>query len=542
MKSCPARRACLHRTLWAIVLSAASASAGASSEKRPLDLTIEPLAEPTPDFTERLGFRGDGLGMALPEAQAFGYEAIADGPSAVLVRFVIAPGYYLYRDQMAFEARFDGQPVAVAPGLPAAEDFEDPHFGWSSIYRTEALIRVELQQRPQPAGELRLLARFQGCKQDGICYPPMEREIAIALAALVPLVNREPVAAEPAAGRPMLLWLALGLVVGACMGAGRLRLNWRARVGLAIGVLVLLAALGELATANAARAATISAVGLMAVAVLLRIAGAVAQPALAFLGLACLGCLAGAPGPALLIAIGALVGGLLDRTWPLPVTDSAGILTLVLGLAGLVASAAALPVWLTLVVGGAWLIDSSLRLGALKSGTPTALRTLAVLALLAGQLALIGAATGARDWRFPLAPPTAAAVASAVAPGPVTAPPIMRAVVRDTDALDRALEQAHGERALIIHGTARWCADCDAHRQALAAALPRQLKVGWIEIDLSANDAASRLLLARLRELGPPFYVVHDRRGRRLDLRLDPAAGPLELAAQIAPALSSDQP
>ena len=41
-------------------------------------------------------------GMPLPETEAYIVEAVTDGPNRIVVRFTIAPGYYLYRDKTRF--------------------------------------------------------------------------------------------------------------------------------------------------------------------------------------------------------------------------------------------------------------------------------------------------------------------------------------------------------------------------------------------------------------------------------------------------------
>jgi thiol:disulfide interchange protein DsbD len=61
-----------------------------------------------------------GAGDALPEAQAFKAEAIANTASEILVRLTPAKGYYLYRDKTSFRiARGEGV-VAGAPRCPPA--------------------------------------------------------------------------------------------------------------------------------------------------------------------------------------------------------------------------------------------------------------------------------------------------------------------------------------------------------------------------------------------------------------------------------------
>lgn len=129
-----------------------------------------------------LGGLFDGSGGALPAEEAFRFEAIAGGPGTVLVRFFAQPGYYLYRDQFAFEIPDADIEVAEAT-LPTAEPMHDEYFGDTMVYFGEVDIPVHLSRPAGGERELQLRADFQGCKQDGICYPPMTRTLAVSIPA-----------------------------------------------------------------------------------------------------------------------------------------------------------------------------------------------------------------------------------------------------------------------------------------------------------------------------------------------------------------------
>jgi len=135
---------------------------------------------------------------ALPEAQAFRYEAIAVDPVTVLVRFTSAPQYYLYRHTIDFS--IPGSEIRVsAIDLPEALAIHDEYFGDTEVYYDQVEIPVRLERPAGPARSVELLAEFQGCLTDGICYPPMSRAVVVDLPAATP----EDVAAAlslPAAG------------------------------------------------------------------------------------------------------------------------------------------------------------------------------------------------------------------------------------------------------------------------------------------------------------------------------------------------------
>ena len=119
-------------------------------------------------------------GEALPPRQAFRYEAINTGPGEVLVRMTPAPGYYLYRDKFGFESA-SPDIVLGPPQLPPGKGKNDPHFGDVRVYYEQVEIPIALQRDAGPERSLELVAEFQGCKDGGICYPPMRRSVQVHL-------------------------------------------------------------------------------------------------------------------------------------------------------------------------------------------------------------------------------------------------------------------------------------------------------------------------------------------------------------------------
>ena len=110
----------------------------------------------------------------LEPEKAFRFSAQpVDG--AVEVRFVIAEGYYLYRDRMKFEAT--GARLGKAefpPGLAHKDEF----FGEQQIYRKEVRVRVPAEA----SGAFDLKVTSQGCADVGVCYVPMESTARLMLA------------------------------------------------------------------------------------------------------------------------------------------------------------------------------------------------------------------------------------------------------------------------------------------------------------------------------------------------------------------------
>lgn len=121
--------------------------------------------------------------MPLPPEQAFGFEAIVGDGDALLLRFTPAQGYYLYRDRSSFRLQgADGIGVA-RPRWPKGVSHRDEHFGDVIVYFDRIDVPLPLTRTAAGAAKATLVATFQGCQTDGICYPPMTRRVALSIPA-----------------------------------------------------------------------------------------------------------------------------------------------------------------------------------------------------------------------------------------------------------------------------------------------------------------------------------------------------------------------
>lgn len=173
---------------------------------KPAEAAAEPVRSAPAEPSGGLNLEGfgsaqelTGRGEPLPPEQAFRVETIALGPGELLARFTTHPDYYLYRDTIAFESTAEGIEV-TGTQLPAARAITDEYFGDTRIYFGQVEIPVALARPAGPATVLPLIVKFQGCQVDGICYPPMQREIRVDLpAAGHALGEATPAAPAPAA-------------------------------------------------------------------------------------------------------------------------------------------------------------------------------------------------------------------------------------------------------------------------------------------------------------------------------------------------------
>ena len=145
------------------------------------------------EFGKDSGFFSDSEEFLLPD-QAFILSVDVKDPTTIVARWEIAEGYYLYRDKFHFKlgsvqaAPFELSGVNLAPIVmpPGQEEAADPTFGKVEIYTDKVEVEVPIERVDPSTTAINLIAGYQGCAKDGICYPPMEKTVPVELAAFVP--------------------------------------------------------------------------------------------------------------------------------------------------------------------------------------------------------------------------------------------------------------------------------------------------------------------------------------------------------------------
>jgi thiol:disulfide interchange protein DsbD len=112
----------------------------------------------------------------LPPEKAFRLTATALGNDSVQLDWVIAPGYYLYRDRIKIA---DDAGQIGAPQFPEGQVKQDEYFGKQVVYHQELKTTVPLL-KPANGGSLPLHVTYQGCAEAGLCYPPITQALNIA--------------------------------------------------------------------------------------------------------------------------------------------------------------------------------------------------------------------------------------------------------------------------------------------------------------------------------------------------------------------------
>ncbi len=154
------------------------------------------------------------------------------------VRWTIADGYYLYRDKFAVAADSALAQLGARRELPRpARRNYDEFFGDTEVYYGSPRCACRSRAAGRPTDIELALATYQGCAEDGICYPPMTRDLQLYLPAVdavdvgdtteqslakVPLSEQDRLAKLIAEGNLLLvlatfLWLGLLLAFTPCV-------------------------------------------------------------------------------------------------------------------------------------------------------------------------------------------------------------------------------------------------------------------------------------------------------------------------------------
>ena len=97
----------------------------------------------------------------LPPDQAFQFSAESMNSQEAKLKWSIAPHYYLYHDQ--FKVTVNNAPIKI--DLPKGHEKNDPTFGVTDVHYNQVLATIKVK----PNTNYQVF--WQGCAEDGLCYP-----------------------------------------------------------------------------------------------------------------------------------------------------------------------------------------------------------------------------------------------------------------------------------------------------------------------------------------------------------------------------------
>lgn len=102
----------------------------------------------------------------LRPEQAFQVTAETTNDNQVMTHWKLAPGYFVYVDKVKFKFEPD---VPFKAALPQSAEKQDPVKGSILVYAGDFDIPLQLQSQ---VAAFKLTIAYQGCSQEGFCYPP----------------------------------------------------------------------------------------------------------------------------------------------------------------------------------------------------------------------------------------------------------------------------------------------------------------------------------------------------------------------------------
>ncbi len=126
----------------------------------------------------------------IPTAEeAYQFSASVENPSRLRLYWKIADDTFLYQQELKFSIE-DAEGVAIGsyqlpePEIKADTIRPDGTIGDMAIYHDDIELMVDLVRTNTAATDITLVARYQGCADRGICYPPVKQRIPLSLPAI----------------------------------------------------------------------------------------------------------------------------------------------------------------------------------------------------------------------------------------------------------------------------------------------------------------------------------------------------------------------
>lgn len=160
-----------------------------------LVLCFAPLSHAS-GFLERLpSFGGTNQPSFLPPDQAFTMDMVVQDAQTLQASFNVTPGYYLYRDKTTVTTK-DGGTRISAFDLPRGEMKRDPNFGDIEVFQRSVQAVISLERQADAPDSVTLNVSYQGCSNEGLCYPPINKTVTLNLPKATPADRSKAVAAS----------------------------------------------------------------------------------------------------------------------------------------------------------------------------------------------------------------------------------------------------------------------------------------------------------------------------------------------------------
>ncbi|URX64303.1 protein-disulfide reductase DsbD [Luteibacter anthropi] len=126
---------------------------------------------------------------SLPPDQAFRFEALAKEGKTLVLRWTMPKDYYLYRDKTQITVTSPAGAKTGEPDWPSGTAHHDENFGDTIVYFDQVEVPVPLTGL-DASKKVELDVAYQGCLENGICYPVMTRHLSVDLGSGAVVVGK----------------------------------------------------------------------------------------------------------------------------------------------------------------------------------------------------------------------------------------------------------------------------------------------------------------------------------------------------------------
>jgi thiol:disulfide interchange protein DsbD len=160
-----------------------------------LSLLLAPLAQADNLLNRLPSLGGSTQPEFLPPDQAFGLDVQVGDAQTLLANFKVVPTYYLYRDKVKIVIKSGAAKIRTIK-LPQGDLKNDPNFGEMMVFHKSFQAEVLLVNTSSSTQNITLEATYQGCSENGLCYPPIVKAIKLKLpvpvAAVATVAEKSP--------------------------------------------------------------------------------------------------------------------------------------------------------------------------------------------------------------------------------------------------------------------------------------------------------------------------------------------------------------
>ncbi|MEJ2385940.1 MAG: protein-disulfide reductase DsbD [Chromatiaceae bacterium] len=145
------------------------------------------IADGLTGLNQSLGLSTAADTLLQPD-QAFHFSAEVATPDRLQLSWFIADGTYLYRDKIKLSLA-DARAVSIGPFVLPAGELKtgmvrpDGSIGAVEVYHHGIDLTVPLLRKDARPEQVTLVARYQGCAERGVCYPPIVKRVSLQLPA-----------------------------------------------------------------------------------------------------------------------------------------------------------------------------------------------------------------------------------------------------------------------------------------------------------------------------------------------------------------------